>query len=134
VTFDRPVAEFPFACYVASPVQWVFEHGNRLTLSQSAARDIIDTPNDALEERFVRELRRLLPKARGAKVVRCAIVREREATFVPAPGTMGCRLPCETPVKGLYLAGEWTESEWPSTMEGAVRAGVRAARQATGRR
>ncbi len=128
VTFDRPVAEFPFAAYVGSPIQWIFDHGRRVVLSQSAAREIIDVPNAELEKRFVDELRRVLPKAKEAKVVRCTIIREREATFVATPGVK--RLPCGTPMKGLFLAGEWTESEWPSTMEAAVASGVRAARLA----
>ena len=100
-----------------------------MTLSQSAAREIIDKPNQELEALFVGELRRILPKARDAKLVRCAIVREREATFVAGPGLRDARLPCVTPVPKLFLAGEWTASEWPSTMEGAVRSGNRAAEE-----
>jgi squalene-associated FAD-dependent desaturase len=132
VTFDREVAEFPFAAYVGSPLQWVFDHGRRVVLSLSAAREFIDVPNAELEKKFVAELKRVLPRARDAKVVRCTVIREKEATFVATPGVQ--RLPCETPVTGLYLAGEWTESDWPSTMEAAVASGTRAARRVLGSR
>lgn len=136
VRFDRPVWDRAFAAFVGSPLQWVFNRseitgqsggGTRLTISQSGARELMDEPNEAIEERFVGELRRLLPDARDAIVRRVTIVREPEATFVAAPGTRAKRLPCETPLPNVFLAGEWTESEWPSTMEGAVRSGWRAA-------
>ena len=54
-------------------------------------------------------------------------MKQHQATFRPRPGSARCRLPQETPIPNLFLAGEWTDTGWPSTMEGAVRSGVLAA-------
>ena len=70
---------------------------------------------------------RLLPRAREAALERSLVVKEKRATFRSAPGAGKHRLPQETPLPNLYLAGEWTDTGWPSTMEGAVRSGVFAA-------
>ena len=98
-----------------------------MTVSQSAARELVDRPNAELEREFLEELRRAIPSLRDRTPRRCIIVREREATFVAAPGGRKRRLPCVTPLPNLFLAGEWTEGKWPSTMEAAVRSGRRAA-------
>ncbi len=136
VKFDRPVWGRPFAAVVGSPLQWIFNHsritgqsggGTRIAVSVSGARDLMDESNESIGERFVGELKRVLPEAREAIARRVTVVREPEATFVAAPGTRAKRLPCETPIPNVFLAGEWTESEWPSTMEAAVRSGRRAA-------
>jgi uncharacterized protein with NAD-binding domain and iron-sulfur cluster len=138
VRFDRPVWDRPFAAFVGSPLQWVFNRsritgqsggGTRLTISLSGARELMDERNEVIESRMVDELRRLLPDARDAIVKRVLIVREPEATFVAAPGARAKRLPCRTPLPNVFLAGEWTQSEWPSTMEAAVRSGWRAAQE-----
>jgi zeta-carotene desaturase len=70
---------------------------------------------------------RLFPRARQARVERALIVKEPQATFSSAPGAAGNRLPQVTPIQNLFLAGEWTATGWPSTMESAVRSGVLAA-------
>lgn len=126
--YERPVEGPRFFAVVGGLLQWVFLHGSRVTISQSAARDLIELPNAEVESRLLGELERVLPSVRGIKPARTAIVREREATFVARPGGKDDRLPCVTPVPNLFLAGEWTEGEWPSTMEAAVRSGRRAAR------
>lgn len=138
VRFDRPVWTRPFAAFVASPLQWVFNRtrlygrdgATRLTACFSGARELMEATNGEIERLCVDELRRLLPDARGAIVKRVTVVREPEATFVAAPGARAKRLPCETPLPNVFLAGEWTESDWPSTMEAAVRNGIRAAQRA----
>ena len=123
--FDAPVEAPRFFACVGGRLQWVFTRGNQVTLSQSAARDIVDRPNAELEREFLDELRKAIPGLKSPK--RCIIVREREATFVASPGGVARRLPCATPLPNLFLAGEWTEGAWPSTMEAAVRSGKRAA-------
>jgi phytoene dehydrogenase-like protein len=125
--FDGPVEAPRFFACVGGRLQWVFTKGARVTVSQSAARDIVDRPSGELERGFLEELRKAIPSLLGRAPVRCVVVREREATFVAAPGGRGRRLPCATPIPNLFLAGEWTEGEWPSTMEAAVRSGKRAA-------
>jgi uncharacterized protein with NAD-binding domain and iron-sulfur cluster len=103
--------------------------GQYLDISLSGARHYIDLPNEELAERFTRELRRLFPKARRARVERCLVVKQPQATFSAAPGSAKYRLPCRTPIKNLFLAGDWTATGWPATMESAVRSGLACARE-----
>ncbi|MFF8597203.1 hydroxysqualene dehydroxylase HpnE [Streptomyces sp. NPDC015220] len=135
VVYDRKVLAAPFVAALGTPVQWVFdrtgasglEDGQYLALSQSVAQDEIDTPVAVLRERYLPELRRLLPRARGAEVRDFFVTRERTATFAPAPGVGRLRPGARTKAPGLYLAGAWTATGWPATMESAVRSGVSAA-------
>ncbi|GHJ41859.1 hydroxysqualene dehydroxylase HpnE [Streptomyces sp. TS71-3] len=138
VVYDRPVLRRPFFAAIGSPVQWVFDRteasgltkGQYLALSQSAAQDIVDEPVAALRARFLPELERLLPPARTARVEDFFVTRERTATFAPTPGVGRLRPGARTEAPGLYLAGAWTATGWPATMEGAVRSGISAARAA----
>ncbi|MER7111793.1 hydroxysqualene dehydroxylase HpnE [Streptomyces sp. NPDC000229] len=135
VLYDRKVLRRPFFAALGSPVQWVFDRtdasgytdGQYLALSQSAAEDEIDEPVSVLRERYLPELERLLPAARGAKVRDFFVTRERTATFAPAPGVGRLRPGARTNAPGLHLAGAWTATGWPATMEGAVRSGFTAA-------
>ncbi|MGW1536125.1 hydroxysqualene dehydroxylase HpnE [Streptomyces aureus] len=135
VVYDRTVMTAPFFAALGSPVQWVFDRteasglreGQYLALSQSAAQDEIDEPVAVLRERYLPELERLLPGARGAGVKDFFVTRERTATFAPAPGVGRLRPGARTRAPGLYLAGAWTATGWPATMESAVRSGVGAA-------
>ncbi|MBI4564180.1 MAG: FAD-dependent oxidoreductase [Planctomycetes bacterium] len=128
--FDAPIEAPRFFACVGGRIHWVFARDAQVTLSQSGARDLMDRPNAELQREFFEELKRVLPAVRDRTPKRCVIVRERDATFVPAPGAKGRRLPCVTPIPNLFLAGEWTEGEWPSTMEAAVLSGRRAATEA----
>ncbi|MFB4295668.1 hydroxysqualene dehydroxylase HpnE [Actinomadura sp. NTSP31] len=136
VVYDRRVLDEPFAAAVGSPVQWIFDRtgvgglrdGQYLAISLSAADRWIDRPTAALRERFVPELARLLPGARGAHVRELFVTRERRATFRQAPGSRSPRPGAATRARGLFLAGAWTDTGWPDTMEGAVRSGLTAAR------
>lgn len=151
VVYDRTVLRRPFFAALNSPVQWVFDRteasgllrggpegpsgrggegrrvGQYLALSQSAAEDEIDTPVAELRERYLPELERLLPAARGAEVRDFFVTRERTATFAPTPGVGRLRPVARTRASGLCLAGSWTATGWPATMEGAVRSGLSAA-------
>jgi len=135
VVYDRTVLTRPFFAALGSPVQWVFDRtdasglkdGQYLALSQSAVHDEIDAPVAELRERYLPELERLLPGARGAEVRDFFVTRERTATFAPAPGVGRLRPGARTKAPGLYLAGAWTATGWPATMESAVRSGVSAA-------
>ena len=139
VRYDRTVLDRPFLAALGSPVQWVFDRtahsgmtgpGQYLALSQSAAREEIDLPVAELRRRYLPELERLLPAARGAQVTDFFVTRERTATFAPAPGTARLRPGAATRAPGVFLAGAWTATGWPATMEGAVRSGNAAARAA----
>nr|WP_190123615.1 hydroxysqualene dehydroxylase HpnE [Streptomyces inusitatus] len=135
VLYDRKVLRRPFFTAIGSPVQWVFDRteasgltdGQYLALSQSAAQDEIDAPVAELRARYLPELERLLPPARHARVNDFFVTRERAATFAPTPGVGRLRPGAVTRAPGLYLAGAWTATGWPATMEGAVRSGFTAA-------
>ncbi|MFC8537612.1 hydroxysqualene dehydroxylase HpnE [Streptomyces sp. NPDC057249] len=136
VVYDRKVLKRPFFAALGSPVQWVFDRtgtsgltgpGQYLAVSQSAAGDEIDLPVAELRARYLPELERLLPAARGAGIRDFFVTRERTATFAPAPGVGLLRPGTLTRAPGLFLAGAWTATGWPATMEGAVRSGASAA-------
>jgi uncharacterized protein with NAD-binding domain and iron-sulfur cluster len=128
------LAELFLAC-VGSPVQWVFDRtlqsgltgGQYLALSISAADEYIDEPTAVIRKRLLPELRRFLPGVLESEVVDFFVTRERDATFRPRPGSAALRAPATTRAPGLFLAGAWTDTGWPATMEGAVRSGNAAA-------
>ncbi|MFE3197371.1 hydroxysqualene dehydroxylase HpnE [Embleya sp. NPDC059237] len=138
VVYDRPVLDVPLTAGVGSPVQWMFDRsaghglapGRYVAVSLSAAGREIDLTSAQLRDRFVPELARVLPAARQAGVERFVVTKERSATFRPAPGSGRLRPGPRTAIPGLALAGAWTATGWPATMEGAVRSGLSAAREA----
>jgi hydroxysqualene dehydroxylase len=139
VWYDRPVMDGLFTAVLESPAQWVFNRtamaglsgpGQHLAVSVSGAREEVELPREELAERFRAELEHLFPRARAARAERVAVVKEPHATFAAAPGQAARRPPARTPVEGVLLAGAWTDTGWPATMEGAVRSGIRAARAA----
>jgi squalene-associated FAD-dependent desaturase len=138
VALDRRVLELPFAAAVCSPVQWVFDRteaaglqaGQYLAVSLSAADAELEMTTEELRDRFLPALAELLPAVRGAAVQSFFVTREHAATFRVAPGSRALRPGPRTALPGLVLAGAWTDTGWPATMEGAVRSGHAAARQA----
>jgi squalene-associated FAD-dependent desaturase len=137
VVYDRQVMTLPFVAAVDSPVQWVFDKtrqaglqtGQYLAVSLSAADEYVDVPAADLRARFLPALERLFPAARDARVTDCFVTRERRATFRQSPGCGVLRPSTATSVPGVVLAGSWTDTGWPDTMEGAVRSGHNAAQQ-----
>jgi squalene-associated FAD-dependent desaturase len=133
---DRPVLGHSFLAAVGSPVQWVFDRtassglarGQYLAVSLSAADDFVDAPVAVLRQQLVPELQQLLPLLGSAEIVDFFVTREREATFRPSPGSAVLRAGTRTRAPHLFLAGAWTDTGWPATMEGAVRSGEAAAR------
>ena len=130
--FDRQVLDEHFVAAVDSPLQWVFDRGlngreQYLAVSLSAADDLIAAPVAKVRDVLVPAVRRLLPEAANARVREFFVTRERHATFRPAPGTGRFRPGATTRRPGLHLAGAWTATGWPATMEGAVRSGYLAA-------
>ena len=136
VVYDRPVTRLPFAAAIDSPVQWIFDRtaisgckqGQYLALSLSAADEYAGQRTQELRAQFLPALERLLPAARAARVTDFFVTRERRATFRQVPGTAVLRPGAATGLPGLALAGAWTDTGWPDTMEGAVRSGLQAAR------
>jgi squalene-associated FAD-dependent desaturase len=140
VVYDRRVTDLAFAAGVGTPVQWVFDRtsssglseGQCLAVSLSGADDYVSRSVDELRAEFVPALAALFPAARSAQVRSFFVTREPRATFRGVPGTGAHRPGPVTQVAGLYLAGAWTDTGWPATMEGAVRSGLAAARAALG--
>ncbi len=143
IWYDRPVMDEAFCGFVDSPLQWVFnktrmrgdgdDSGQYLCISLSGAWRYADMPKQEIREMFLDEMRRVFPRARDARVERLMIVKQLNATFRSLPGVEAHRLPSATPISNLFLAGEWVDTGWPGTMEGAVRSG-RTAAQAVARR
>ena len=135
VGFDRRVLDLPVLAAVRSPLQWIFDRtdtsglasGQLLSISLSAADEYLDLSAAELERRFVPEIARLLPAAKDASLTHFIPVREPAATFRQAPGSRRLRPAPGRIAPRLFLAGAWTDTGWPATMEGAVRSGRTAA-------
>ncbi|WP_433470299.1 hydroxysqualene dehydroxylase HpnE [Saccharomonospora azurea] len=135
VVYERPVTDLTFAAAVSSPVQWLFDRtaaagltsGQYLAVSLSAAETWLTTPASALRDVFLAELARFFPAAATTPCSRFFVTRQRRATFRQGPGSNSLRAAQRTALPGLVLAGSWTATGWPDTMEGAVRSGHRAA-------
>ena len=135
--YDRPVMEQDFVALVDSPLQWVFNktaimgqncaQGQYVTVSLSAAFDYIDQPKQAVQEMCTEAMKEAFPRAKSARVTHSLVVKQDKATFRCLPGSQRFRPQARTPIGNLFLAGDWTDTGWPSTMEGAVRSGVYAA-------
>jgi squalene-associated FAD-dependent desaturase len=142
--FDKKVMHEPFLTLLDSTTQWVFNktqlngetqlngasieaQGQYLQLVVSASYDLVPRSRQEIIDLCVNELRGVLPAIRGAKLVKGTVVKETSATFSPAPGSDRWRPAQKSPLTGLFLAGDWTSTGWPSTMEGAVRSGYLAA-------
>jgi squalene-associated FAD-dependent desaturase len=155
--FDRPILLFDHVVTPGRLIQWVFNHtaiqgrtavardphehvtttdseklpckGQYLQLVISAAYDLLELDKVAIRDAVLAELREIWPAARAAKLLRWWVVTEHGATFAVRPGIEMLRPPQRTPIDGLFLAGDWTDTGWPATMEGAVRSGYLAAQE-----
>jgi squalene-associated FAD-dependent desaturase len=135
VIYDRRVTQVPFAAVAGSPVRWVIDkseaaglHGGQyLAASIPAAEDYVDMPAGQLRERVLPVLDRVFPAAAEAGIEDFFVTRERRATIRHEPGTQQLRPARGLP--GLAVAGAWTDTGWPDTMEGAVRSGRSAAQK-----
>ena len=133
VWYDRPVMDDVLACFTDSRLQWVFNKtrmqgeaaadGQYICVSISGAWEFVRMPRHRIEADLLAELARVFPRARAAVVNRALVIKQPHATFRSVPGADELRLPTATPVPNLLLAGEWVQTGWPGTMEGAVRSG-----------
>ena len=131
--YDRPVMDEAFAGLPGRSMQWVFDKrlvfgtaASHLSLVSSGASHLVGHTQDALVALAAGEVRGALPRARGLDPVRATVVREKQATFSLAPGQPARPGP-RTAVNNLILAGDWTDTGLPATIEGAVVSGHRAA-------
>ena len=133
VRYQRRVTELEFAAALDNPVQWVFDRtppgagGQYLVTSISAAEPVLRTSAAELGRIQLAALADLFPAARRTPVRDVFVTREPRATFRQGPGTRRDRPAAATRLPGLALAGAWTDTGWPDTMEGAVRSGRQAA-------
>lgn len=135
---DRPILKEPFLGLLDSPVHWVFsrdhiqgteagQSGHVITAVVSGARDLVDKSAAELEDLTVRELERFVPEMHGAKVLHRMVYKARSATFAATPETEEHRPGTNTEWYNFWLAGDWTNTGLPATIEGAVLSGRRAA-------
>lgn len=139
--FDREVMKEPFLTLLDTTTQWVFNktalHGDKnsngagkgqyLQLVISASYDFLQKPRQEIIDLCLAEVRQALPAARDARLLKATVIKEAGATFSPQPGVDLWRPMQETSIQGMFLAGDWTRTGWPATMEGAVRSGYLAA-------
>jgi len=139
--YDRPVLDKPFLTLLDHTAQWIFnksllyasngksngEDGQYLQLVISASYDLIARTRQEIIDLCVNEVQEVLPLARAAQLRKATVVKEVHATFSPEVGSDAWRPPQEIGIPGFFLAGDWTRTGWPSTMEGAVRSGYLAA-------
>ena len=141
--FDRTVMDEPFLTLLDTTTQWIFnktalysepdgdsESGWKATnasqylqLVISASYDLLPKSRQEIIDLCLTEVRNALPRARQAELVKATVIKEASATFSPEPGVDRWRPKQQTAIPGLYLAGDWTQTGWPATMEGAVRSG-----------
>jgi zeta-carotene desaturase len=131
--FDRPVTELAQAALLDRTIQWFFnkKEGRYLQLVVSASHSLMEMSRGQIIDLALRELADFLPRVREAVVEKAHVIKEPRATFAPLPNLGAMRPPCETAFGNLFLAGDWTRSGWPATMEGAVRSGYLAAEAVT---
>jgi squalene-associated FAD-dependent desaturase len=132
--FDRDVVDLPHAVLVGRVSQWVFRGDDSAQgrpgycqVVISASRGLFDGDRARLLEAVVDEVREVFPAARAATLVDSRIVTDPTAVLSVRPGVEASRPPARTSIENLFLAGDWTATGWPSTMEGAVRSGRLAA-------
>ena len=137
---DREITNLDFAALLETRVQWFFNKSKLLnekkegiavrqylSLVISAADEFVGLNKKRLVEIAVEDLRRVLPRARDAKVNHSLVIKEKRATFLPSPGLEALRPQARTKFDNLFLAGDWTATGYPATIEGAVMSGRRAA-------
>ena len=130
--FDRPVTNLPHATLLDRTIQWMFNksEGKYIQLVVSASRSLTTMGRQEIIDMAVRELTEFIPAAGSASLERAQVVKEVRATFSAKPGLELSRPLAQTGLANFSLAGDWTRSGWPATMEGAVRSGYLAAEAA----
>jgi zeta-carotene desaturase len=142
--FDRQVMIEPFLSLFEMTTQWIFnksllfgaekstaDKGQYLQSVISASYELIPRSREEIVDLCLAEVRRVLPAAQGAKLLKSTVIKETSATFSPSPGCDINRPNAKTSIQHLFLAGDWTATGWPATMEGAVRSGYLAAEAIT---
>jgi squalene-associated FAD-dependent desaturase len=136
--FDRIISDLDHAVLLDRTIQWMFHksklqnrnsngHGSYVELVVSASKTLVDKSKQEIVDLAVSELREFFPAARDANLLKSTVIKEVHATYSPRPGIEADRPRPETVWPRVFLAGDWTATGWPATMEGAVRSGYLAA-------
>jgi squalene-associated FAD-dependent desaturase len=127
--FDRPITDLPHATLLDRTIQWMFNKsgGRYIELVVSASRSLVETKREDVIALALHELAEFFPAVKQASLEKSHVVKEIRATFSAKPGLEAQRPRSSTSIRNLFLAGDWTRSGWPATMEGAVRSGYLAA-------
>jgi squalene-associated FAD-dependent desaturase len=141
--FDRQISDLDHAVLLDRTIQWMFHKsrlqpirtqaangnsgGSYIELVVSSSKSLIDKSRGEIVELALAEVREFFPEARSANLVKSTVIKEVNATYSPRPGIDAHRPSARTGWKRIFLAGDWTATGWPATMEGAVRSGYCAA-------
>ena len=138
--FDREVTPLEHAVLLERTIQWMFQKSkilntrresgeavSYLELVVSSSKTLVDKSRNEIIDLAMRELAEFFPAVREAKLTKATVIKEVHATFSPTPGSDAYRPSHISPWPRLFVAGDWTATGWPSTMEGAVRSGYGAA-------
>lgn len=142
--FDREITPLPHAVLLDRTIQWMFQKskfqheregpGSYIEVVVSASKSLVQKSREEVLEIALRELAEFFPLVKEAKVLKAAVIKEVHATYSVVPGLDPFRPIAKTGWPNLFLAGDWTASGWPATMEGAVRSGYLAAEAITGKK
>ncbi|MGA7381771.1 MAG: FAD-dependent oxidoreductase, partial [Terriglobales bacterium] len=139
--FDRQISELDHAVLLDRTIQWMFHKsrllgggkksaespGSYVELVVSSSKSLVEKSRQEIIDLALKELREFFPGARDANLLKSTVIKEVHATYSPRPGVDAYRPANETVWPRVFLAGDWTATGWPATMEGAVRSGYRAA-------
>jgi zeta-carotene desaturase len=141
--FDRAFTDLDHAALLDTTYQWMFhksrirgwpaEKGSYVELVIGGSRELLKAGRAELIETALNDLSQFFPDARRVPLVKSGVLKEARATFSVVPGMDRYRPAPTSPWKGLFFAGDWTATEWPSTMEGAARSGYLAAEALSGK-
>jgi squalene-associated FAD-dependent desaturase len=135
--FDRQITDLRHAVLLDRTIQWMFhksklqarklDEGSYVELVVSSSKSLVEKSKAEIVELALKELAEFFPEVRAAKLLKSTVIKEVHATFSPSPGIDAYRPKPETIWPRVFLAGDWTATDWPATMEGAVRSGYLAA-------
>ena len=137
--FDRNVTDLPHAVLLDRTIQWMFnksilqsesrkqEAGSYLELVVSSSKTLVERSKQEILDLALSELQEFFPESKNAQVVKSTVIKEIKATYSALPMSDEYRPSAKTEWPRLFLAGDWTATGWPATMEGAVRSGYKAA-------
>lgn len=135
--FDRQITDLDHAVLLDRTIQWMFhksrlqershKNGSYIELVVSSSKALVETPRNEIIDLALKELREFFPAARDAQLLKSTVIKEVHATYSPLPGVDLFRPGNVTAWPRVFLAGDWTATRWPATMEGAVRSGYLAA-------